>query len=153
MSKMREIQSVHNRMGGEPTFKNRRLTIGNMLTSIAFGTPLQAFADDYDIEIERCNNALKDIAQNIRDWVRNKRKWELWESKAEGSYTFATSEGICDMFAKKIMPSDATRIWTIETDSYIEAQRKMHEYLGWEPYKPMLDDNGNVYPDDAGDVI
>jgi hypothetical protein len=28
--------------------------------------------------------------------------------------------------------------WTIDAQDWNEAHKKKHEFLGWEPYKPML---------------
>jgi len=150
---MREIQSVRARMAGEPTFKDRRLTIGNMLTSLARGLPLQAFADDYDIDVECCKKALKDVADNLYDWMRPKVVYELWEGNDGEGSTFGPSDRITDMVDSGLLPSDAKMIWTCQARSWIEANEKYHEHMGWEPYKPMLDEDGNVYPEDAGDTI
>jgi uncharacterized protein (DUF433 family) len=149
---MREIQSISTRMAGSPTFKNRRLTIDRMLFNLSQGSTLQEFADEYQIDIDSCNNALLDIADNLYTWIRPKIKWELWESIIENSHTFSTSENIADMFAKHVMPSDAERIWVMEARSYIEAQTKLHEYMGWKTYKPILDENGHPYSEDEGDI-
>lgn len=150
---MREIQSVSARMAGSPTFRDRRLTVERMLFSLSQGSTLQEFADEYQINVECCNNALLDIADNLYAWMRPKKKWELWESVIENSHTFSTSENIADMFAKHVMPSDAERIWTIEAGSYVEAQIKLHEYMNWEPYRPILDKNGHPYSEDDGDTL
>ena len=36
-----------------------------------------------------------------------------------------------------------------EALSWNDAMRQYHEWQGWEPYKPMLDADGNEYPEDA----
>ncbi len=36
-----------------------------------------------------------------------------------------------------------------EAPSWNDAMRQYHEWQGWEPYKPMLDGDGNEYPEDA----
>ena len=151
---MREIESVKARMGGEPTFKNRRLTIGNMLTSLAHGTPLQAFCEDYEIDIEHCKAALKDIADNLYDWMRPKQVYELWEDDDGEGYTFAPSERITDMINSGLLdPTKAKMEWTVIAESWVEANIKYHEHMGWEPYKPMLQENGEPYPEDVADTV
>lgn len=42
----------------------------------------------------------------------------------------------------------ARLLHVIEASSHNDAMRKYHEWMGWEPYKPMLDENGNEYPED-----
>lgn len=36
-----------------------------------------------------------------------------------------------------------------EATSSNDAMRQYHEWQGWEPYKPMLDADGNEYPEDS----
>jgi len=71
-------------------------------------------------------------------------QYELWRSEEEVSYTFceAGRSGGC------FLPADARCIWTVEAASWEEAQTLKHIYLGWEPYKPMIDpaiDRENAY--------
>jgi len=37
----------------------------------------------------------------------------------------------------KYLEDDAKLVWSVEAESWDEAQTKKHEYLGWEPYKPI----------------
>ena len=62
-----------------------------------------------------------------------KSTYELWQS-ADGSYAFfdANENDVRDR-----LDDTAKLLWTVEADSWEEAQAKKHEYLGWEPYKPM----------------
>lgn len=62
-------------------------------------------------------------------------KYELWHSEQEVSYTFCEAGRAHQAF----LPADARCIWTVEADSWEEAQTQKHIYLGWEPYKPMID--------------
>jgi len=150
---MRQIESVRARMAGEPTFNKRRLTISNMLTSLAHGLPLQVFADDYDIHIDCCKDALRDIAEHLYKWMRPEVQWELWSSEEENSTTFSTSSGITNLFAQGLMPPDSKREWIVMARSTVDAQEKLHEHMEWEPYKPMLQENGEPYPEDMGDTV
>jgi hypothetical protein len=36
-----------------------------------------------------------------------------------------------------------------DATSLNDAMRQYHEWQGWEPFRPMLDANGNEYPEDA----
>lgn len=65
--------------------------------------------------------------------------YELWYSEpdqfssAKQFYFFvANTEDAC-----KDLPQNAKLLWTVTASSWEEAQAKKHEYLGWEPYKPM----------------
>lgn len=64
--------------------------------------------------------------------MSHKEKYELWELK--NGYEFFPESNIS---AKNLLPDDAKLILTVEAGSWDEAQTKKHEYLGWEPYKPM----------------
>lgn len=59
-------------------------------------------------------------------------RYELWQDK--GGYTFFPEN---NNTARNLLLADAELIWTVEADSFEEAQTKKHEYLGWEPYQPM----------------
>ena len=63
-------------------------------------------------------------------------KYELWFSSSECSYTFIESS---DPQKYSLMELDSKLIWCVEASSVDEAQTLKHEYLGWEPYKPMGD--------------
>jgi len=154
---MREIQSIRNRMGGEPTFRDRRLTINKILYCLANGQCICELAEEYGIEQACIEDALKDIADNIYDWMRPETTWELWEDQDNyrdvNSLTFSPSENITTMLNQGTMGNKPVRIWTVKAKSYIEASIKYHEYMKWEPYKPMLDENGNTHCEDEGDTI
>ena len=65
-----------------------------------------------------------------------KKRYELWWSDSEGSYTFFADDNNA---TRAILPGDAVIDWHTEASSWAEAQTKMHEHLGWEAYKPMND--------------
>ena len=60
-------------------------------------------------------------------------KYELWRSDSESSYTFIAA-GHAEQAGG--LPSDAILIWTVEANTWEDARRQQHEFLGWEPYEP-----------------
>jgi len=66
-------------------------------------------------------------------------RYELWYSEEEES--FASFEKV-DERNRKLLPADARKIWEVEAETWEEAQIKIHEFMGWEPYKPM-NENGS----------
>ena len=42
-----------------------------------------------------------------------------------------------DLRMRSLLGPGAVLIWTVEADSWEEAQTMRHEFLGWKPYKPM----------------
>ena len=66
-------------------------------------------------------------------------KYELWHSR-EGSsdiYTLLATGEPRQAIKDVAFEADAKIIRTFEADTWEEACRQQHEYLGWEPYKPM----------------
>ena len=61
-------------------------------------------------------------------------KWELWHSIEGQCYSMFPEDTPAE---KRILEPDAELIHVIEADTYNEAAKQKHEYLGWEPYKPM----------------
>ena len=61
-------------------------------------------------------------------------RYELW--KEPDGYSFFP-EG--NASAKGLLSCQAELVWTVEADSWDEANRKKNEFLGWEPYAPMKD--------------
>lgn len=60
--------------------------------------------------------------------------YKLWHSESESCYTFFPSnQGPDDL------PEDARLIWTVEVSSWEAAQTAKHDFLGWEPCRPMSD--------------
>ena len=62
----------------------------------------------------------------------NSKTYSLYSSESEDSYTFFEEN---DKGNINLLPKDAKLIWKVTATSWFEAQTKMHEYLGWEPYK------------------
>ncbi len=153
---MKEIQSIKAKQDGSPTFKNSRITIAQMLRELAHGMLIEDFCAHYDISRRQANDALYDIAENIYSWMRPERTWELWVSdEKDDSHesTFAPLESITDMLSHGMMDTTPKRKWVVKARSYIEAQIKYNEYMGYEPYQPMLDENGIPYSEDEGDTL
>jgi len=63
------------------------------------------------------------------------KKYVLYESKKECSYSFFEEGNQRNM---ELLEDDAKLIWTVEANSFEIAQMKKHEYLDWEPYKPVI---------------
>jgi hypothetical protein len=61
-----------------------------------------------------------------------KKKYELW--KESDGYSFFPEDSDS---ARNLLRKDAKLVWTVEANSWEEAQSRKHEYLGWDPYKPM----------------
>lgn len=59
-------------------------------------------------------------------------RYELWHSESEGCHTFFPSNQRPDD-----LEPDARLIWTVEAATWEEAQAAKHQFLGWEPYRPM----------------
>ena len=62
----------------------------------------------------------------------SRKKYELWQESSGYSFFPESSES-----ARRLLEPGATLIWSVEAESWDEAQTKKHEFLGWEPYKPM----------------
>jgi hypothetical protein len=58
-------------------------------------------------------------------------RFELW--KLHSGYTFFPENNEA---ARKLLEPGAKLAWTVEAKSWEEARARMHEFLGWEPYKP-----------------
>ena len=59
-------------------------------------------------------------------------KYELW--KDSDGYSFFPQDNAS---MRSLLGPGAVLIWTVEADSWEEAQTMRHEFLGWEPYEPM----------------
>lgn len=61
-------------------------------------------------------------------------KYVLYQSESDSSFSFFL-EG--DDRSIGALAADARLIWSVEAASWEEACELKHEFLGWEPYKPM----------------
>ncbi len=64
-------------------------------------------------------------------------KYELWATPDRTSLTFIAADTIELYREQGAVETDAECIWSVEADTYNEAATAYHEYMGWEPYKPM----------------
>ena len=62
------------------------------------------------------------------------KKYVLYQSESQNNYTLI-EEGDTNNF--DLLENDAILIWSVEAASWEGASSMQHEYLGWEPYKPM----------------
>ena len=63
-------------------------------------------------------------------------KYELWHSQDGRSdiYTLlAVGAG------RGALEPSAIVVWTVEAETWDEARRRQHEFLGWEPYQPVTE--------------
>jgi hypothetical protein len=66
-------------------------------------------------------------------------KYELWHSR-EGSsdiYTLHAADKPRESVKGVALESDAKLIRIFDANTWEDACRQQHEFLGWEPYKPM----------------
>ena len=68
-------------------------------------------------------------------------KWSVWAC-SDGGVACVPGE------TAPVWDSNARLLRIFEATSWNDAMRKHHELQGWGPYKPMLDANGNEYPED-----
>jgi hypothetical protein len=61
-----------------------------------------------------------------------KKRYELW--REGNSYSFFPEDSES---ARRLLEPGAELVWEVEANSWEEAQARKHEFLGWEPYKPM----------------
>jgi hypothetical protein len=58
-------------------------------------------------------------------------KWELWKN-AFGYDFFVES----NQRARELLEPDSKLIWTVEAESFDEAQQAKYDFLGWGKYNP-----------------
>jgi hypothetical protein len=73
------------------------------------------------------------------------RRWELWEDR-EGSTTFFRADN--ENARLIVETSGATLVWQTEASSSNAAHSALHKHMKWEPYQPMLREDGTPYPED-----
>lgn len=61
-------------------------------------------------------------------------KYDLWYSESECCYTMFPAEHDP---ATHGVEEDAVLLKTFEVPTWEDARCKQHEFLGWEPYKPL----------------
>lgn len=61
-------------------------------------------------------------------------RYELWHSPSENSYSMF---GANDDRSRHLLEKDAVLLTTFDATSWEDACRQQHEYLGWEPYRPL----------------
>jgi len=59
-------------------------------------------------------------------------RYELWEDEHGLSFFPEGSES----FLRLLSPS-AKLVWSCVADTWLEAQAKKHDHLGWAPYEPI----------------
>jgi hypothetical protein len=81
-------------------------------------------------------------------------RYELWElpdppeNEAFGDWFLL--EGDSD--GRRMAIEDGCVVtWSVEARGWDEAKAALHVYRGWEPYKPMLRDDGTPFPEDEDD--
>ena len=57
-------------------------------------------------------------------------RFELW--KVGAGHTFFPEDNLA---ARDLLEPDAKLVWSVEARSWDEARTRMHEFLGWEPYR------------------
>ncbi len=68
-------------------------------------------------------------------------RYELWHSASEGSHTFFPADQ-----RPADLAADARLTWAVDAATWEEAQAAKHEFLGWEPYRPMDPDSDSPNP-------
>jgi hypothetical protein len=71
------------------------------------------------------------LNHSAEDNRRHQETYELWQSE-DGEYDFFPQT---NAKARQLLPTNARLLCMIEALSWEEAQRKKHEFLGWEPYR------------------
>ena len=74
-------------------------------------------------------------------------------------FTAWGAEGVSTLIVGEILPEfelvstpGLSLLKRFEAKSWNDAMRQYHEWHGWEPYKPMLDENGQEYPEDNAEL-
>jgi hypothetical protein len=73
-------------------------------------------------------------------------RYELWRHEDEAiSLSFFAVDENYDL-QRRLLEPGAEFIWAVEAETYNEAMARYHEFMGWEPYKPMDDGSPSVLP-------
>jgi len=78
------------------------------------------------------------------------KEWQIWQS--DDGVTFSTAEGIAEQLRNGTLAPGARKIASITASSHNDAMRQYHEAMGWEPYKPMLREDGSLFPEDEAEI-
>ena len=92
------------------------------------------------------------LMEIIRNIYFTMKTYSLYYSVSESSYSLFDEYDETNL---QLLPSDAERIWSITTKSFEIACLKEHEFLGWEPYKPLIIDEEDLFkllPEDKYDI-
>jgi len=71
----------------------------------------------------------------------NSENYVLFYSKNEDSYVFFKE---ADTTQLTTLPKDAAKIWSVQARTFEIAQLKLHEFLAWEPYKPVITEDADL---------
>ena len=77
------------------------------------------------------DNRAARVFQRWRLSEKSTSRFELWKMDAGHAFFEVTNES-----ARRLLQPGARLVWSVEATSWHEARARMHEYLGWEPYKP-----------------
>jgi hypothetical protein len=81
-------------------------------------------------------------------------RYELWElpnppeDEGFGDYFPSETEVQLRSFA---VEDGCVLTWSAEARGWNDARHALHEYCGWDPYKPTLREDGSPYPEDEDD--
>jgi hypothetical protein len=63
-------------------------------------------------------------------------KYELWHAQLDGIDVYTLLEAGAPR-AEHMLEPGAQVIWTVDAETWDEARRAQHKFLGWEPYRPL----------------
>ncbi len=75
------------------------------------------------------------------------RRWELWVG--EGTLSFFPEEN--EPARRMAQEEGFVLCWEVIAKGHNPAERALHEYRGWGEYKPMLNEDGEPFPEDEDD--
>lgn len=64
-------------------------------------------------------------------------RYELWGTPDRTSLSFTEANAVEVHKQQGAIEPEAEFIWSVDAESDNEAMTLYHEYMGWEPYKPM----------------
>lgn len=78
-----------------------------------------------------------------------RKEFQAWGPPGGPASCFSTVEGIQDLIRKGLMEQDHVHLYSIQATSYLDAMQQYYRMQDWGEYKPMLDKDGNPYPDES----